>query len=762
MKGLSKYLQQGFASLSDAQRKFLVPFLITIILITALLGVGWFKITFESDFSKMDPTHPPITKLSNKITKDFQYMNNVVVAIQLDDSVESKYVPQDIRDPKVIEFLVRLDKNLKEEVSILEVRSLGSVFFEGIPPNLEGVKNVLGNVPAVNGLISSDYSFTIAVVEADLGGDSKKIKEFSDRVSKIVEESSPPAGIKTITTGEAPLGAIIFNLIISDAIKTGTLAVIFIFVLLLFIRRSLRDSVIVTISLLVGISWTFSLLGWLDLPINIGTAGISAMLIGLGVEYNIFLVSRYREENLLGNSAIALKNALSNIGTSILSSGGTTAIGFLALATSMFPVLGGLGKTLAIGIIMLLGSTILVTPLLLIVEDKIPKLQSSLKPVEKKSKIKKKKSLTAGVYESYGGFVSRNPGKLFLIAIIITVFMFYMAGNLNNQDMDFENMLPEGLEEMEAFKKIQNEFGDTRGISIYVGLDPSSPITTEPKDVRDPVVLRYIDVLTQKSRYISDVVNVRSISKIARNNNDGMLLQTVSSQKDIYDGYLNNLISKDYSIALVKVDVDGTTSSEEIVRQLQEIVINTDRPVGIDVQVIGGMASQVELNGLFGSDSNRTSMLALFGILLFLFILSFSIRSTLLPIVTVIFGVLWTIGLIGLFRIPFNNITSSVITMTIGIGIDFGIQLMSRYDYELITYDKREAMKKTLTNVLPPMVITVIAAVVGFRAMVFGELNLMADLGVTMSVAMVACMFAAITGVAGMLVLFKREKKVKV
>ena len=116
-------------------------------------------------------------------------------------------------------------------------------------------------------------------------------------------------------------------------------------------------------------------------------------------------------------------------------------------------------------------------------------------------------------------------------------------------------------------------------------------------------------------------------------------------------------------------------------------------------------------------------------------------------------------GLIGVFRVPFNNITSSVITMTIGIGIDFGIQLMMRYQYELERHDKFKAMEEALTNVLTPMVITVIAAIVGFRALAFADLKVMSDLGVTMSIAVTACMLAAITGVAGLIVLFQRRKK---
>ena len=146
---------------------------------------------------------------------------------------------------------------------------------------------------------------------------------------------------------------------------------------------------------------------------------------------------------------------------------------------------------------------------------------------------------------------------------------------------------------------------------------------------------------------------------------------------------------------------------------------------------------------------------------MFLFILSRSLKGVVLPLLTVIYGVIWTLGLVGFFKVPFNNITTSVITMTIGIGIDFGLQLMTRYQYELKSFDKRKAMENTITNILNPMVITVIAAVVGFRAMAFGNLKLMNDLGVTMSIAIVASMLASIIGVASFMLLIMGKKKLK-
>ncbi|MCP3683154.1 MAG: RND family transporter [bacterium] len=747
MSGLSDIIRKVMVRISKLQQRFFVVLLIGMLIFTAVLGIGWTKLHFESDFEKFNPEGPPITELTGDVDKDFGSYNNVIVAVQLDDSVDSRFAPTDIRDPEIVDFLIRLDKNLREDTRVQDVFSIGS-FFKETPEDLDEVKEILGRIPDTEGLVSKDYSFTTAIVRADVGADSKKIKDFSDKVDEIIKYSSPPAGVKTVTTGDAPLGATIFNLIISDAIKTSIIALIFIFFMLLFIQRSFKDALVILIPLMVGISWVFSSLGFLGISINVGTAGLSAMLIGLGVEYNIFLVSRFREEIRTKELNPAIQAALSNIGTAIMSSGGTTAIGFFALSMSIFPILQGLGQSLGIGILSMFGSTILVTPLVLIIQEKI---SPSGKYTERGFSMEK-------IFRGYGKAVSKMPIIFILLAVVILVFMMHESSDLNQQDMSFENMLPEDNEAMHAYFLIQNEFGSTQGVSIYVELDPSDGGTDEPVDMRDHRVLSYIDILTQKAKASESVVRVSSISKVAKERNEGVLPKTIASNQHLFQG-TSRLMSQDYRISLIKIDVSENIEQEEVVRQLEEIVAKTEQPAGVNSVVIGGLAVGKELDSMFGPDSNRTSIIALLGIIIFLFLLSFSFRGTFLPLFTVVLAVMWTMGLIGLLQIPFNNITSSVITMTIGIGIDFGIQIWNRFRYEMRSHDKQKAMENTLTHVLKPMAITVIAAVIGFRAMFFGELNIMGDLGTTMSLAMIASMFAAITGVAGVMVLTQGKKR---
>ena len=181
--------------------------------------------------------------------------------------------------------------------------------------------------------------------------------------------------------------------------------------------------------------------------------------------------------------------------------------------------------------------------------------------------------------------------------------------------------------------------------------------------------------------------------------------------------------------------------------------------IGVNAKLIGQIAVSEEKKNLIGKDSSFTSILSLILIVVFLFVLTRSIKGTFFPLITVILGIIWTLGITGFFKFPYNSITSSVVTITIGIGIDFGLQLMNRFEYEVKKNNKVKAMEITISNILTPMIATVAAALIGFQAMKLGELSLMGDLGNIMGISIACCMAVSITAISSIIILFYKPKK---
>jgi hypothetical protein len=99
------------------------------------------------------------------------------------------------------------------------------------------------------------------------------------------------------------------------------------------------------------------------------TVTIGAIILGLGVEYGIFMVSRYYEERGRHEPAESLKIAVSNIGASTFGSAATTTAAFLALTLSVMPMIQHLGETLALSIIFCWLAATVVNPCVVIFEE---------------------------------------------------------------------------------------------------------------------------------------------------------------------------------------------------------------------------------------------------------------------------------------------------------------------------------------------------------------------------------------------------------
>lgn len=744
-----KYLQKGLGKLGEFETKHFITVLIFVLLLTGVSLVGMTQLTIESDFSKFDPKGIPAIELSKKLGKEFSSFSSIIVIVELDDKSDIGKQITDIRDPEVIEFLVRLENNLKTEKKVDSVFSAGTFFQQGVPQDIGTVKAVLSQIPQSSQLFDKSYTFTPLFITADVGADSEKVEEIDARIKEIIAESGTPAGVKTIVTGEPSLFSAIFNLILGDAFFTLIIASIIIFLLLLIIKRSFRQALIIITPVLLGILWTSGALGWLNIPITIATAAMGAMLLGLGIEYSIFLNSRYLEERADLPVDKALIKALSTTGASTVSSGITTIIGFFALTLSIFPMLSDLGKTLAIGIFFVLFSTMVTGPLIVILEEKLEKLWG----IKRKTKKKETVPRTEKVFEKYGSFVANRPVLVAILALLVTGFLFTGVSQIKNEEIDFDTILPSDLPELVAFQTLEGEFQETFQVKIFVELSPTYSDSNEPVDIRDPRVINYIDILSEKAKQLDYIDSVSSISTL-----EGRIPQSLSEQKQLIS-QLNyqEFITSDFSGTIIKINFreEGRAEELELIRQVYELVETTEKPVGVSATPSGGIITNFETNKIIGPDSSTTALIAFALIVVFLFLLSRSIKYTVLPLVTVIVAIVWILGLIGYLQIPFNSIISSVISMTIGIGIDFGIQLSVRFRQEQETNDKRTAMKQTLKYTLYPMVITVIAALIGFQSMSLGQLKLMQSLGNTLSIGIASSMIVAVTLVASLMVILQ-------
>ena len=366
---------------------------------------------------------------------------------------------------------------------------------------------------------------------------------------------------------------------------------------------------------------------------------------------------------------------------------------------------------------------------------------------------------TKKVIGRYVSFIVHHPYIVLLLVIILLIFASYESSFIRNKSMDNRDMLPSGYEVIDAFNVFETSFGSSDTIKIAIELDPSYIDSKEPRDIRDFEVLQYIDLLSQAVLHVDDVSSASSASTLLKAMGSGKLPRSNNEIKALISSNPSfvSYISSDYTMALISISLDDGYVAGELVSDINNIIDETPKPSYIKAQASGELAIDPVIEEIIGPDMGRTSMFSLLGIILIIIIVFRSIRYGILPLLTIVIGVMLAFGFIGLMRMEMSSATSGVMSMIMGIGIDFGIQTVMRFRQELKNKSNKgnveRSMIVTMENVFMPMATTTLAALVGFKAMSMGQLTFLAEMATMMSYGIAACFVAAITAVPALLVI---------
>lgn len=128
------------------------------------------------------------------------------------------------------------------------------------------------------------------------------------------------------------------------------------------LARLAAPHVLVVVPLLLGVLWTAGLTGWAVGQITSITAGFIAVLVGLGVDFPIHLLARYRDARATHDPVGSIRVALGAVGPGLVAAALTTAGGFAVLLGSRFPALAELGGLTAAGLLFCLVAVFATAP----------------------------------------------------------------------------------------------------------------------------------------------------------------------------------------------------------------------------------------------------------------------------------------------------------------------------------------------------------------------------------------------------------------
>ncbi len=324
---------------------------------------------------------------NNKVLPDKHQFNQAIHAVDKNfggSKMLNVMFEGDAKDPKLLNKLVACEENLTKLPQVGSVTSLASVLIEiskamndedsemygKIPDNREAVAQYIelysmsSDPEDVERFVDFAYENTLMTIQFK----ADKIAEIDEVLEGVQEVMGEDSGINYKYGGYALIEKELSESVVKGQNYSLLFAFFAIIILLAIIFRSLTAGLIGSIPLAFAVFCTFGLMGWLGFELNIVTALLSSISIGLGVDFTIHIFWRIKWELALGKDyPEAIKNTLITIGRGISINAFSVMIGFAVLFISAFPLIRSFAFLIIISLFLCLICALIFIPALSLV-----------------------------------------------------------------------------------------------------------------------------------------------------------------------------------------------------------------------------------------------------------------------------------------------------------------------------------------------------------------------------------------------------------
>ncbi len=327
------------------------------VVLAALGFVADHYLTVQTDIEKLIPSDTPAVVAVNEARG----------VIGRSTELPFMVTAADVTAPSVLEWMAGFESQAVQDHPELAVSgslasTLGLQPGDAAPPS-ETVETTLAALPADirAGLITADRTgASISFMVSHM-----PIAQANDIINDLVAKADLPSGVTLTPGGTITLAARTVEAISRNRGLLTILGIVVVLIGVLVLYRSWRRALIAVVPIALVTGWSSGLMWVARVDLNPLTAVLGSLVIAIGTEFTVLLLSRYWEERSRGVSHdLALEEAMAKIGRAITASALTVAAGFGALIASSFPVLRDLGIVVVADVIFALVATVTVVPAL--------------------------------------------------------------------------------------------------------------------------------------------------------------------------------------------------------------------------------------------------------------------------------------------------------------------------------------------------------------------------------------------------------------
>ena len=526
--------------------------------------------------------------------------------------------------------------------------------------------------------------------------------------------------------------------------------VILLIVAVLYTGFRWRWGVIIPL-LVVGITVivTLGLMSLFKVPITVVSFILPVILMAIGIADGIHVLSRYREELEAGKGKKeAILSTMSAMQALVVMTSLTTAAGFLSLLNSYFVPQRTFGLFTSIGIIVAMFLSLFLIPAIL-----------SLVPLPDPAAARKRRGGLVSLLSRIERGIIRHGRAVLAVAIVVGL-VFGAGFSRIRIETTQRAYIGEGHPAVAGLDVLEERFSG--GEQAIIEID-----TSVRDGLKDPALLREI-VALQDHLEEEGVARTDSVADIVREMNqrfhaddpayytipdDPRLVSQLLLLFTFQGGDLGGLALADFSAGEVLAfhGIKESSRQASFVNDLTAYLNEHFSAYG-RAEMVGSTRIQVRMLASIASSQITSLLTSISAAGLIVILLMGSVIYGLISLVPLLFTIAINFGIMAYSGTPLDIATLMVSSITIGIGIDYGIHYISRFREGLAAgRPVGESAVAAAGSAGRPIVYNAFSLALGFSVLLLSAFHGMRSFGTLISATMLISAISALTVVPALL-----------
>lgn len=346
-----------------------------VILVTGLVMLlsvgGVFLIKVDTNLENFFPKKHPVRVSAQVINETFGGLQNISILVE-----------GDILDSAVMGQIDRYERELKKHAAVGNVMSIagiireiskalndeGDLYYNVIPDDRNALAQYMelymmsGEPEDLERMVDFDFQKAQIMVRVN-DGSNMTLKSVLAEIQRLTDPH-----IQTRIGGYGLITADLADLVVKGQVTSLLIALGVVILLLAIMFRSVTAGFIAALPLAFSMIILFGWMGYLSVKLDIATALLSSIMIGVGVDYTIHFLWRYKSERGKGLIPVdAILKTLTTTGRGISFNALSVILGFSALPFSVFLPIRVFGFLVMVSIFTCLVGALIIVPALVLI-----------------------------------------------------------------------------------------------------------------------------------------------------------------------------------------------------------------------------------------------------------------------------------------------------------------------------------------------------------------------------------------------------------